>query len=48
MGPNDPRVMVNLNRLAAVHVAQGDYAQAEPILLHALSLAESVSATEAL
>jgi Tetratricopeptide repeat len=46
MGPNNPRVMVNSNRLAAVYVAQGDYAHAEPILLHALSLAESVSATE--
>jgi len=46
LGPNDPRVMVNLNRLAAVYVSQGDYAHEEPIFLHALSLAESVSATE--
>jgi MalT-like TPR region len=39
-------VMVNLNRLGSVYVAQNDFAQAEPILLHALSLAESMSATE--
>jgi tetratricopeptide (TPR) repeat protein len=46
LGPNDPRVMMNLSRLGSVYVAQGDYAQAEPIFLHALELAESVSATQ--
>ena len=40
LGPDHPDVAANLNNLAALYYAQGDYAQAEPLFKRALAIRE--------
>jgi tetratricopeptide (TPR) repeat protein len=40
LGPDHPDVAMSLNNLAALHEAQGQYAQAEPLLKRSLAIRE--------
>ena len=44
--PDPPRVAVSLGKLAGVYYEQGKYAQAEPLLKHALAIREKVLGPE--